>query len=322
MHPLPQPPKMTNSTIASPVTNGTNTTNMIYLPWSWTITSADPSVATCPTTSHILSTFAIVNVVVSAAGIILGNRAIVNTVTFGKMGKPGSHAWFFTWMVPVALQLLANAIIAAIIKHSAGYHANFKVGEMVLFLVARPRLTWIILCFFAGRAGKPVWVSANAKTGKEQYTRIEMENVQAMNESSTDLVNNVRWDYPWWNSFMAGFIGEIVLQCIAMYIMGRTAHFAATHEFYQVHQTKLYKSMPHGAHMMYAGALYYLIVGSIGMICAIVFLAFAFWAAKKEGDRPEISRKLGYIAAVLLLMSTWMGSWLFWAGFVELAGDL
>jgi hypothetical protein len=47
---------------------------------------------------------------------------------------------------------------------------------------------------------------------------------------------------------------------MAMYIMGNNVHFIAGHEYYNVRNTG-YHSVPAAAHLMYGGALYYLIAG-------------------------------------------------------------
>jgi hypothetical protein len=44
--------------------------------------------------------------------------------------------------MPLGLQLAANAINAALIRNSSGYVATFTVAEYMIFLVARPRLSW------------------------------------------------------------------------------------------------------------------------------------------------------------------------------------
>jgi hypothetical protein len=147
---------MTNISVASP--SATTSNNTVYLPWSWTIVSTDPAEHPCPSVSGILTTFAIVNVVASLLSIVFGNRVIVNNLTKGKLGKPKSNSWWWTWTIGVGLNLLANAIIAGIIKHSAGYKADFKLWELMLFLLARPRLTWIVMAFFSDKYGKTVSV--------------------------------------------------------------------------------------------------------------------------------------------------------------------
>jgi hypothetical protein len=100
--------------------------------------------------------------------------------------------------------------------------------------------------------------------------------------------------------------------------MGRTVQFAADNGFYKVSGD--YRSMPHGAHMMYAGALYYLIAGSISLVIAILCIIFQFSVDKVDYMNSTSATVLRYGCVILLLASTFLGSWLFWAGFVKLAG--
>ncbi|ERF69030.1 hypothetical protein EPUS_08380 [Endocarpon pusillum Z07020] len=279
-----------------------------FLPWSWTITSTDPSLQPCPSASSILATFAAVNAVASALAIIFGHQSVISRISC-KMcgGDSGSKAWRYMWIVPLGLQLAANAVIALLIKRTAGFRADFAIWELVLFFAARPRLSWITLGLFA------------VKSRKKSGTR----------------------DFPWWPSFMSQFVAELILQLIALYIMGRTAHFAASRGFYLVH-TDLYRSLPSGARMMYSGALYYLIVGTFAWFSAFGLISKArsptrfAKEASEEGDStdtnassPMLNWKAGskvatgsvITALIFSLTSVWLASWIFWAGFVRLADD-
>jgi hypothetical protein len=74
--------------------------------------------------------------------ILFDNRRFVNDLTGGKLGSPSGKAhWKWNWILNVGLNLLSNATIASIIKHSVGYRADFKLWKLTLFLLARPRLT-------------------------------------------------------------------------------------------------------------------------------------------------------------------------------------
>jgi hypothetical protein len=52
--------------------------------------------------------------------------------------------------------VLANAIISGIVKRSVGYEANFAVWQLIFFLLARPRLSWICMAVLAGAFGETV----------------------------------------------------------------------------------------------------------------------------------------------------------------------
>lgn len=291
--------------------------NTVYLPWGWTITPEDPNVHQCPPVSSLLGTFAAVNGVVSVLAVIFGHRLVVEKLTCGACGKKGSKAWKYMWILPVGLQLAANAFIAAIIKRTAGYDANYKIWELMFFLVARPRLSWIVLGAFAFRERQP----SKIKPSPSKYALIDNYDGSGHKQEDEYLGDG---DFPWWSAFMSQFIGEFLLQIISLYIMGRTAHFAATHGYYKVYETKMYHSLPHGAHMMYAGALYYLVAGSIFLLAASTFILAIYTEHTFVSSTRQVRKHKSRITTTLfiLLISTWMGSWIFWAGFVKLAGNL
>lgn len=262
------------------------------LPWNWTVTSLDPQASPCPSESSILATFAAVNGVVSLLALILGHQKVVKRLSCGILTGEG-RPWLGMWIVPLGLQLAANAAIAAVIKGNTNYAADFAVWEFMLFLAARPRLSWIVL-------GALSFCSSRMRSEYDGYHDTY---------------------FPWWSAFMSQFIAEIVLQIMAVYVMGLTANFAAARGYYKVFDTELYSSLPPGAHLMYAGALYYLIVGSIFLIAAVSFVFYAIAWTKDSQEAKARTRRI-VIAIVTLLISTWMGSWLFWVGFVLTAGDL
>jgi hypothetical protein len=118
----------------------------------------------------------------------------------------------------------------------------------------------------------------------------------------------------WGTAFKQAVIAEIILQFIALYYAGQTVHFATTHGYYKLHANY---SFQHGgaARMMYGGALLYLItiINNIYLLIGLVM----FFA--RIGGRLRASL-VGF--AILSCATSWVGSWLFWAGYVRLAGDL
>jgi hypothetical protein len=126
------------------------------------------------------------------------------------------------WIFPVGLNLLANAIVAAMIQHSPGYLATFKVWELMLFLMARPRLSWIILGFLAGRQAKEVQKPLDTMKllkGQQSYERIAVvEEMDKYGHSTSTLVSK-ELDRPWMNAFLTGFIAEVLMQLAALYMV-------------------------------------------------------------------------------------------------------
>jgi hypothetical protein len=131
-----------------------NTTNNLqYLPWNWSVKSSDPN-AHCPPASSILGTFAIINVLVSLIGLVFGNRVVTNKISCGIFGKLGSSAYQYMWILTVVLQFSSNILVASIIKHTPGYGDDFSISQLMLFFIARPRLSWIFLTVVASRQRK------------------------------------------------------------------------------------------------------------------------------------------------------------------------
>src|SRR5437868_11868910 len=95
------------------------------LPWKWTVAPESDTSAMCPSPKSILGTFVAINVVVSVFGLYVGHRRVVNQISCTLFGRQGSEAWRYTWTLSLAIQLAANALVAAVIKHTAGYGSNF-----------------------------------------------------------------------------------------------------------------------------------------------------------------------------------------------------
>jgi hypothetical protein len=65
--------------------------------------------------------------------------------------------------------------------------------------------------------------------------------------------------------------------------------------------------------MMYAGALFYLI-----MVFGNLFVLIGLVLGSVFGESPSESIGSGILA---ICITNWVGSWLFWAGYVRLAGE-
>jgi len=216
-------------------------------------------------------------------------------------------------MLNVGLQLGANAIIAVIFQKAPGYNADFEVWELMLFFTVRPRLSWIAL----GMLGPISHSKGKKMTVERQMPMKGRARRKALQNGIPETEDIYIPDFPWRNSAIAQIFAEIVLQCIALYIMGRSAHFGAQKGFYSV-SSDTYKELPSAARLMYAGALYYLITGA----CMLTYEFY--WLAKtirNEIRDQEYASGIG-LFVVLNLFTTWTGSWIFWAGFVHLAGSL
>lgn len=105
-------------------------------------------------------------------------------------------------------------------------------------------------------------------------------------------------------SAKAAVLAEIVLQIMSSYYMGWTASFATKHGYYH-HPT----AAPENANIMYAGALLSLISLFSTLICLVAILIQAG------------SFESSFTPILMVSCTSWLGSWLFWIGFVSLEGD-
>lgn len=314
-----------------------NTTQL--LPWGWTITAEDATLVTCPSASRVLGTFALVNVAVTTLGVIFGNRYVLNRLTCGRFfNNKDSKTHRFMWIINVALQLGANALIGAIVQRTPGYKADFKIWELMLFFTVRPRLSWIALMLLSLYEKRSSVQEKRYSTPAVQETIVQNPKVVAdeaktTEEEQSEVPLKDQADRPWASAAKSQAFAEIALQIIALYVMFKTVHFAVPRRYYLV-WSKENKSLPAEAKLMYAGALFYAVLGSSILLFEILAIYAHYTESEEPARNPINERRSGTvgrlethqnIATYFILYNlcyTWLGSWLFWAGFVRLAGNL
>lgn len=104
-----------------------------------------------------------------------------------------------TWVVPLGLQLGANAVVATVYKTAPGYGTGFQIYDLFLFWTTRPRLSWIVLA--------------------------ALINVGAEGEK------NGHWEA----AAKSSMIAELILLLMSTYYMGLTANYARMNGFYTIH---------------------------------------------------------------------------------------
>lgn len=265
------------------------------IPWSWTITPLDPSHHHCSQSLQVLGSFAIVNICVSAIAPLLGHRKVVNYMTRGHLGKPQSESWKFLWILQVILQLGANALCALMVIQSPGYSRENMpaVWDLMLFYTTRPRVAWLVL-------------------------------------GALKSVGNKRHDPTagYWDSVArSSLLSEIVMECTGAYYMGRTARWAHLNHYYILHHLDGYVHRKSILQMI-IGALVYLVhlAGKIFILWSISTAQLEFYDG--YGMRPDRNR--GFRAVLHFLGQMWLlawltsvnfaSSWVFMAGYVQLAG--
>jgi hypothetical protein len=253
-----------------------------WIPWQWVIIPSDRSVS-CSSPAAVLGTFAAVNGAVSILGVFCGHKSIVNAITFGLLGGEHSKSWRYMWVFSVGLQLAANAAIAGLIYNSPEVIPLFKISDLMLFYIARPRLSWIVVSLLS---------TLNVRSGWPW-------------RPSDGL-----WENPLEGAALAQMIAEFVLQLMACYPMGYVVWQGSDTRVYDL--ITLNYDIPPLVRLMYAGALYYLVMGGISLVVLTV-LAVSFCRHHQSPNRTYYIR----IVMCLVLISTWLGSWLFWVGFVN-----
>ena len=127
-------------------------------PQQWSVYPANGDTTHCPSAHSILTTFGLINLAVLVLSLILGHRKITLLLTRGIFGKKHKTEWgrrqwgipipksvLYMWTVPFALQIIANAINAAIMKSTANYtDASFSIGQVMILYLMRPRITWLL----------------------------------------------------------------------------------------------------------------------------------------------------------------------------------
>ena len=252
--------------------------------WQWTVAynSTDVSSARptykCPTTRAQLGSFAIVNGVTLIASLILGHRSVIKFLTCRMFGsKESSTSWWLLSGAASAALSIAGNAINAGLIKATPGFENISVSHLVLLWCARPRLAWTGALLAAVGAENSYYTSLGA--------------------SCT--------------------IAEGILQTMASFYIGRTAHWAVISGYLK--EGRLV-DIPgaHDARIMYAGVLLWLITIAFAFIVWLVLLCYTTCSSKKEGETDIILFGIGFTITMILPL---VGQWLFWVGFIGLAGD-
>ncbi|KAK0634162.1 hypothetical protein B0T14DRAFT_87009 [Immersiella caudata] len=191
----------------------------------------------------------------------------------------------------------------------------------MLFFTARPRMSWLFL--LASQFGEIDRGFDSQCKKKPTYERKQ-------------------WGELWSSASLTNLAAEAVLQAIALYPMGRVAAFGGPRGFLKVWSAE-YATLPSSARLMYAGAMLYLTIGAFCLFSVLVFFGTALFKKDLKGsimgpseshtwrecrtckerhsDDMPAKAELSFFGMIYLPLYTWMASWIFWAGFVKLAGE-
>ena len=112
-------------------------------------------------------------------------------------------------------------------------------------------------------------------------------------------------------------IAEGILQIMASFYIGKTAHWAVISGYLKEGRLD---DIPgaHNAKMMYAGVLLWLITITFAFIVWLILICYTTCSRKTEGHTDIIIFGVCFTITMILPL---VGQWLFWAGFIGLAGD-
>ena len=112
-------------------------------------------------------------------------------------------------------------------------------------------------------------------------------------------------------------IAEGILQIMASFYIGKTAHWAVISGYLkQGHLGDIPGA--HDAKIMYAGVLLWLITTAFAFVVWLFQLCYTTCSGKKEGHNAIIFFGIWFTLTMILPL---IGQWLFWVGFIGLAGD-
>ncbi|KAK3367673.1 hypothetical protein B0H63DRAFT_455750 [Podospora didyma] len=115
----------------------------------------------CPSVVANLGVFAAVNVAMLVLTPILGRRTVVETLTFGILGKPHSRGWMLMGPIMACLNTAANLINVFLIKSTPGYEST-DVATLMLLWFSRPRLAWLAVLLVLFQSGRAMYLSCVA----------------------------------------------------------------------------------------------------------------------------------------------------------------
>ena len=296
--------------------------------FNFQVAPAHSEPGTCPAPEAILLNFLFVNLVVAVLGIILGHSNVMNFISCGMLGQRNSKLWTVMWIPVAGLQILANILVAVSIKRVPGYDAGFTVMQLAVFYTVRPRIGWILSLLFSVtsypsrprfRTTASLYPHPSSQPSVASQVYLLPDYRQNHTATPTSKI------YPWRCAALSQFLSEMALQIFALYNMGRTTVFAARHGYYIIGNLNSVAPGHIGksAHMMYSAALYWLcgqaVLAFLRLVVAPV-LVICFWGCG-AGKSKAVHRTV-ICMAVFMIPLSWVACWLFWVGYVRLAGDL
>ena len=299
------------------------------LPWSWRIQSTDPSYP-CPSNGQKLISFAVINILMSICNLILGRRDVVNWLTYNKWGQKDSYPyfWVFSSLVTVSLALLANFINALLVKKAPGFE-NVPLGALALFWFTRPRLAWMATALVRIQQDDQIYTSLAASSLAAEIILQALGSIYIGTTAAYGIHNGF---------FNAGRLKNIIhgIDAQVMYV-GALIWLASVWLFY-ARVIWIYTGIATILRAVCRKVI--LILGilccAISTCCCWVLCCCGYresclkpdWDFHDFFDDIGPDESLGFGAKLEALTGVFMymfipyaGQWLFWVGFIGLAGN-
>lgn len=176
------------------------------IPYEWIVspTPGQISDASCPNGANILTWFGVTEAIITVLTPLVAYRPFIHYISRGYLGRRIKSSVSVTWTIPLALQLLANAIIAAMVGHTAGY-GKLNMLRIFTVYIARPRFYPIVV----GLLRCLVPVKRPREWAKTTIVQHKVDD---------------RVEFPYTDAWIATSISETVLLVITAIFTGVTWH--------------------------------------------------------------------------------------------------
>lgn len=174
------------------------------IPYEWMISPSEINKGTCPSSSQILTAFAVAEAVVVLLTPLVARRPVVYFLTRGMLGRRVKGSVALTWTAVFACQLLANAAIAGMVGNTPGY-GGLNMLHIFTVYIARPRFNFAILGLLRSLVG--------------------VKRSRAMDKTRIiDRKRDNRVEFPYADAYITTAVSEILLLIIAAIFTGVTWH--------------------------------------------------------------------------------------------------
>ncbi|KAH7070491.1 hypothetical protein BKA63DRAFT_579088 [Paraphoma chrysanthemicola] len=322
-------------------------------PWSWHVRmeadapqdrTHDTRNRKCPSRFEKLGIFALLNIVTLVGTVLLCRRTIIEKLTRGYLGKPGSKLWIVSGLASAGLSVGANFINAILVQKADGYH-DVPVVQLALLWCSRPRIAWIAGALILFECEQSMYFAVGASSVLSELilqaigcyylfrTAIFASDqgyyyqglLYAVQPGGRDAVIMYVGALLW----QLSIISIIVMICVTLVMTrrwsnpSRTVHHqerGSNHQLWaatidQSHQSRSIRFEKLGIWLRDIGIRNRLASGtrSPDPNAWKVIL-------RRMGISPRYAKRM--VIVVVGMVFPFLGQWLFWAGFVRLSGDL